>query len=113
MLRRAILVLVCRLVIGEVSPAAGDPSSDVRSAPSDEGYARTQERLPLTVLHWKNGDLLPGRIRESRGERLRWSSPLGPPTAVDSGTLCQVRVIVAEQRPIGLAIPILKSSAGL
>lgn len=42
-----------------------------------------------------------------------WSSEDGPPEPVESGTVCEVRIVVREQRPITLAIPILKSTLGL
>ena len=43
----------------------------------------------------------------------QWSSPAGPPLSVDSGTLCEVRVIVQEQRPITLVIPLFRRALGL
>ena len=43
----------------------------------------------------------------------KWSSREGPPDRVESGTVCEVRIVVREQRPITLAIPILKSTLGL
>ena len=43
----------------------------------------------------------------------KWSSREGPPERVESGTVCEVRIVVREQRPITLAIPILKSTLGL
>jgi HlyD family secretion protein len=38
----------------------------------------------------------------------RWSSGEGPPVSVESGTLCEVSVVVSEQRPISLVIPALR-----
>ena len=37
-----------------------------------------------------------------------WSSPSGPPTPVDSGTLCEASITLEQRRPIGLVIPALK-----
>jgi HlyD family secretion protein len=37
----------------------------------------------------------------------RWSSGMGPPLAVKSGTLCEVEVVAEIQRPIDLVIPYL------
>lgn len=38
----------------------------------------------------------------------RWSSNTGPQVSVESGTLCEVSVVVDEQRPISLVIPALR-----
>lgn len=38
----------------------------------------------------------------------RWSSGDGPQVSVESGTLCEVNVVVDEQRPISLVIPALR-----
>ena len=43
----------------------------------------------------------------------RWSSPAGPPVLVRSGTLCNAEVVVEQQRPLSLVIPILKKSLGV
>ena len=43
----------------------------------------------------------------------RWSSPQGPPLSIDSGTMCEVRVVVRQERPIALVIPFLKSYLGV
>ncbi len=42
----------------------------------------------------------------------QWSSPGGPPLQVESGTLCEVRVVVREQRPISLVIPLVRRKLG-
>lgn len=42
----------------------------------------------------------------------QWSSPLGPPVDVETGTLCQVHVIVQRQRPISLVIPTFRTMLG-
>ncbi len=42
-----------------------------------------------------------------------WSSPGGPPLDVESGTLCVVRVVVREERPISLVIPLVRRKFGL
>lgn len=42
----------------------------------------------------------------------RWSSSAGPPRRVESGTTVSVEVVVEEQRPIGLVIPVLRSALG-
>jgi HlyD family secretion protein len=42
----------------------------------------------------------------------RWSSGLGPPTPIESGTQCMIRVIARSQTPIELIIPYLKGAFG-
>jgi HlyD family secretion protein len=41
-----------------------------------------------------------------------WSSSEGPPEDVESGTVVTVEVVVEEQRPISLVIPVLRSLTG-
>lgn len=43
----------------------------------------------------------------------KWSSSDGPPTTVPAGTMVTARVIVEEQRPIELVIPLLKRFFGI
>lgn len=38
----------------------------------------------------------------------KWSSPQGPPTRIDSGTLCTARITLREQRPLSLVLPVLR-----
>lgn len=44
---------------------------------------------------------------------MKWSSREGPDIKIQSGTMCELRVVVREQRPLDLAIPILKSTLHL
>jgi HlyD family secretion protein len=43
----------------------------------------------------------------------RWSSSSGPPEPVESGTTVSVEVVVDEQRPISLVIPLFRSTLGM
>jgi len=43
----------------------------------------------------------------------QWSSGQGPPTHLSRGTLCTASFVVKEQRPISLALPLLKEKLGL
>jgi len=43
----------------------------------------------------------------------KWSSPKGPETRIESGTLCTATITVKEQRPISLVIPILRNYLGV
>jgi HlyD family secretion protein len=42
-----------------------------------------------------------------------WSSSKGPPEKIRAGMMCDVRIVVREQRPITMVIPALKSFLGL
>jgi HlyD family secretion protein len=42
-----------------------------------------------------------------------WSSVQGPPTRLSRGTLCTASFVVKEQRPISLALPLIKDKLGL
>jgi len=50
-------------------------------------------------------DLIPDAKTESG---YRWSSGGGPPTKIQSGTLCSGTVVIRRRRPISLLIPFLK-----
>lgn len=43
----------------------------------------------------------------------KWTSPKGPETTIESGTLCSATITVHNQRPIGLVIPLLRESLGI
>lgn len=40
--------------------------------------------------------------------KYKWSSPKGPPVQIETGTICSAKVVVYQQPPITLAIPLLK-----
>jgi len=42
-----------------------------------------------------------------------WSTRNGPPFSLQSGTACSATITLAEQRPIELAIPVLRKAVGL
>lgn len=42
----------------------------------------------------------------------RWSSLVGPPQPVESGTTVSVEIVIDEQRPISMVIPLLRSAGG-
>jgi HlyD family secretion protein len=41
----------------------------------------------------------------------KWSSPKGPPTKIQSGTICSAAVTVSEQPPIAFVIPLFRRAA--
>lgn len=61
---------------------------------------------PIAVL----ADLIPSASTPSG---YKWSSPRGPDTEVESGTLCSATITVRQQRPITLVIPMLRTTLGL
>lgn len=42
----------------------------------------------------------------------KWSSPMGPPIGVYSGTLASASIVVDRKRPIGYVIPLVKETLG-
>lgn len=61
---------------------------------------------PIAVL----ADLIPSTSTPSG---YKWSSPRGPDTEVESGTLCSATITVKQQRPITLVIPMLRATLGV
>jgi HlyD family secretion protein len=43
----------------------------------------------------------------------KWSSPLGPPVGIFSGTLCSGSIVVARKHPVEYVIPKIKETLGL
>ena len=43
----------------------------------------------------------------------KWSTAMGAPTLVSSGTICSVQVVVRRQKPIMLLFPYLKEKLGM
>jgi len=52
-------------------------------------------------------------IDPSTPSGFKWSSSLGPPIRIESGTLCSASVVLERQRPITLLVPFLKKQLGL
>lgn len=53
------------------------------------------------------------KIDNSSSSGYRWSSAGGPATKIYSGTMCESSIIVREQRPISMVVPILKENLGI
>jgi HlyD family secretion protein len=43
----------------------------------------------------------------------KWSSPKGPESRIESGTMCSATITVKQQRPISLVIPIMRENVGI
>lgn len=83
-------------------------------------YPMTREAL----MHSLQNELLVNKIAETEApievrinlledsntpSGLKWSSSMGPPIEIHSGTMCSGSVTIAKQRPISLVIPFLKN----
>ena len=42
----------------------------------------------------------------------KWTSSLGPPIRIGSGTFCTVQIIVERRKPISYVIPMIKQAVG-
>jgi HlyD family secretion protein len=98
------------LLVGRVKAVSDYPSSA-------EGMMRLLKNQQLVQRLAADGapialraDLTPNAGTTSG---YKWTSPKGPNTRIESGTLCSATVIVARQRPISLLIPMLRESVGI
>jgi HlyD family secretion protein len=98
------------LMVGKVKSVANFPSST-------EGMQRVL-RNPQLVQQLAAGaapiavqaDLTPSALTVSG---YKWTSPKGPATRIESGTLCSATITVSNRRPISLVIPILRDNLGI
>lgn len=98
------------LMVGKVKSVADFPSST-------EGMQRVL-RNPQLVQQLAAGaapiavqaDLTPSATTVSG---YKWTSPKGPDTRIESGTLCSATITVSNRRPISLVIPILRDNLGI
>jgi hypothetical protein len=42
-----------------------------------------------------------------------WSSPLGPPVTLTSGTLCGAQIVTRQEKPVNLVIPYVRQKLGV
>lgn len=98
------------LMLGKVKSVADFPSSS-------EGMQRILKN-PQLVQQLAAGaapiavqaDLTPSSDTLSG---YRWTSPDGPPTRIETGTLCTAHITLENRRPISLVIPVLRQKMGL
>jgi HlyD family secretion protein len=45
--------------------------------------------------------------------KYKWSSSLGPPLRIQSGTLASAQITVASRRPVEMVLPLLREYTGL
>jgi HlyD family secretion protein len=98
-------------LVGEVVAVAELPTTEqaMQARLSDAGLVQAFVKtsgIPLEVQV---------RLRPDAGtvSGYEWSSGQGPLTRLSRGTLCTASFVVKEQRPISLALPLLKEKLGL
>ena len=97
-------------LLGEVTSIADYPATpaalmrNFQNEPLVDSLTRSG---PVTELHV--------RLIADAGTRshYKWSSPLGPPVTLSSGTLCSVQIVTRRQRPVSLVLPSVKELLGL
>lgn len=79
---------------------------------SQESMLRELQNSKLVESLSRQGPPLMVRVRLQPNplapSGLKWSSGLGPPISIDSGTLCKVEAVVRRQSPASLVLPFLK-----
>jgi HlyD family secretion protein len=98
-------------LVGEVVAVAELPTTEqaMQAHLSDAGLVQAfvkNSGIPLEVQVRLRADA-------STASGYEWSSGQGPPTGLSRGTLCTASFVVKEQRPISLALPLLKEKLGL
>jgi HlyD family secretion protein len=98
-------------LVGEVTSVAELPTTEpaMQAHLGDPGLVQAFVKtsgIPLEVQV---------RLRPDVGTATgyEWSSGRGPPARLSRGTLCTASFVVKEQRPISLALPLLKEKLGL
>jgi HlyD family secretion protein len=95
---------------GTVSQVADYPSTD-------EGLMRVFGNAKL--VQQLSGSAPPIQIQAAlkpsahSPSNYAWSTRMGPPFQIQSGTSCAASIVLAEQRPIAMVMPILKKTFGL
>ena len=92
--------------IGFVSPQPATPQGMQRTLGNE---ILVQQLMGLGAPFLVRVDLIEDPTTTSG---FRWSSSGGPPQPVESGTTVSVEVVVEEQRPISLVIPLFRSAMG-
>lgn len=95
-----------RGVVGFVSPQPATPQGMQRTLGNE---ILVQQLAGMGAPFLVRVDLMEDPATPSG---FRWSSSEGPPEQVESGTTVTAEVVVEEQRPISLVIPVLRSLVG-
>jgi len=94
--------------IAAVSESAASPQELDRIL---NNQAKTQEYMkqrPFLAF----ADLLPD-ANPKNVSGYRWTSAVGPPKKITSGSLCTYQIIVEQKRPISYVIPMVKKTLGV
>ena len=98
------------VMLGKVRTVAEFPSTSqgMMLTLNNEGLVKqlAQGAAPIAV----QADLIPSGTTISG---YKWSSPRGPESEIESGTLCTATITVKKQRPISLVIPLLRDKLGI
>lgn len=97
-------------MLGKVRTVADFPSTNqgmMRILKNEQLVAQLAAGAPPISVQ---ADLIPGSNTTSG---YKWSSPKGPETQIESGTLCTATITVKKQRPISMVIPILRGYMGV
>jgi HlyD family secretion protein len=97
-------------MIGKVATISAFPMTP-------EGMAAVLHNEALVRIFSQEGAPYAVRIELARDERgttgYRWSSGLGPPLRLSTGTLARAEVTTREQPPIDLVVPIMRRLSGI
>jgi HlyD family secretion protein len=98
-------------MLGKVTSISDNAASPQELDRILNNQAKTQEYMkqqPFLAF----ADLIPdANSRNISG--FKWTSAVGPPKKITSGTLCTYQVIVDQKRPISYVIPMVKKTLGV
>lgn len=92
--------------VNSVSEFAATPEELQRTLNNDQLAKQFAENSPFQVYVEPVKD-------EKTPSGFKWTSSLGPPIQIGSGTFCTMQVIVERRKPISYVIPTIKSALGL
>jgi HlyD family secretion protein len=98
-------------MLGEVATIADSAASPQELDRILNNQAKTQkymEQQPFLAFAEMTPDSNPKNI-----SGFKWTSAVGPPKRITSGTLCTFQVIVDQKRPISYVIPMVKKTLGV
>lgn len=97
-------------IVGEVTRVSDVPATEG----SMMAYLSNENVVESLVMTGPQVQVLANLKKDPSTESgFEWSSSTGPPRSVPSGTMATARVIVEEQRPITLLVPLLKELFGI
>ena len=97
-------------MLGKVKTVADFPSTQQGMLRILKNEQLVQQLAAGTAPIAVQADLIPSGGTVSS---YKWSSPKGPESKIESGTLCSATITVKKQRPISLVLPILREYLGV